>query len=144
MKHIITLSKGCLIWSQRVKTHNNTFKFALKNTLGPPLCCGHLIKRYVSKLPMKSIVITLALVLSTMEAHANDKEKILNLTCQDFSWSDVEILVEPYLDGTLNTALVMQGQSSGYKTSAAASMAMDSSLPDVIQRILSFLVKANC
>lgn len=93
---------------------------------------------------MKNILIYLALILSATEALSNDREKVLSLTCQDFSWSDVEVLVEPYLDDTLNTALVMQGQSSGYKTSEAASMAMNSSLPDVIQRILSFLVKANC
>jgi hypothetical protein len=93
---------------------------------------------------MKNIVISLVLVLSPMEVHSNDREKVLNLTCQDFSWSDVVTLVEPYLDDTLNTALVMQGQSSGYNTSVAASMAMDSSLPEVIKRILSFLIKANC
>lgn len=93
---------------------------------------------------MKSIALSLLLILSVTEAHSNDKEKVLNLTCKDFSWSDVEVLVEPYLDDTLNTALVMQGQSSGYKTSVAASMAMASSMPDVIQRILNFLVKANC
>ena len=97
---------------------------------------------------MKSIALSLLLILSVTEAHSNDKEKekekVLNLTCKDFSWSDVEILVEPYLDDTLNTALVMQGQSSGYKTSAAASMAMASSMPDAIQGILNFLDKANC
>ncbi len=93
---------------------------------------------------MKNIVISLVLALSVIDAHSNEQKNALDLTCLDFSWSDVEILVEPYLNDTLNTALVMQGQSSDYKTSEAASMAMNSSLPDVIQRILNFLIKADC
>ncbi len=66
------------------------------------------------------------------------------MTCQDYSWSDVEALVQPYLDEVLYTALVMQGQSSNYKVSMAAIQAMDESLPDVIKRILQSLIDADC
>jgi len=95
---------------------------------------------------MKKLVITLVLVLLTVEAHSKEREKVLNLSCYEFTWPDVESLVEPYLDASLYTALVMQGQSSNYKTSEAASMAlaMDNSLPEAIQKILRSLVQANC
>ena len=66
------------------------------------------------------------------------------MTCQDYSWSDVEALVQPYLDEVLYAALVMQGQSSNYKVSMAAIQAMDESLPDVIKRILQSLIDADC
>ena len=93
---------------------------------------------------MKNILIAIILILTAKQSYANEHEKVLNLTCQDYNWSDVETLVEPYVDGSLYTALVMQGQSSGYKTSVAATQAMDNSLPDVIQRILNSLIGANC
>lgn len=93
---------------------------------------------------MKNIVISIMLILTAKQAYANEYEKVLNLTCQDYSWSGVEALVEPYLDDSLYTALAMQGQSSGYRTSIAAAQAMDNSLPDVIKKILNSLIEANC
>ena len=77
-------------------------------------------------------------------SHSVDLYKPLAMTCQDYSWSDVEALVQPYLDDTLYTALVMQGQSANYKTSEAATQAMDESLPDVVKRILRAIIKADC
>lgn len=77
-------------------------------------------------------------------SNGEGKTQPLNMTCQDYSWSDVEILVQPHLDDTLYTALVMQGQSSNYKTSEAALQAMDKALPEVIKRILDALIKADC
>ena len=93
---------------------------------------------------MKNIVLSIILILAAKQGYANGHEKGLNLTCEDYSWSDVEALVEPYMDDSLYTALVMQGQSSGYKTSIAAAHAMDNSLPDVIKRILNSLIKSDC
>ena len=52
--------------------------------------------------------------------------------------------MQPYLDDAFYTALVMQGQSANYKTSEAASQAMDESLPDVVKRILRAIIKADC
>jgi len=86
----------------------------------------------------------IALMLLTTTVYGADISPDLKLTCQDYNWSDVETLVEPYLDDTLFTTLVMQGQSASYKTSEAASQAMDDSLPDVIKRILQALIKADC
>ena len=68
----------------------------------------------------------------------------LNLSCDDFSWSDIEQLVQPYLSDELYTALVMQGQSSEYRSSAAASQAFDNNLPASVKRILRALIDKDC
>ena len=93
---------------------------------------------------MKKISAILVFILFAVTAHGTDNIQPLNMTCQDYSWGDVETLVQPYLADTLFTALIMQGQSSNYKTSAAAEQALDKSLPDVVKRILLSLIKANC
>ncbi|WP_144393788.1 hypothetical protein [Pleionea sediminis] len=77
-------------------------------------------------------------------ADSEQEDKPLELSCQDFEWQDVEELVRPHLDDTLYTALVMQGQSSEYRTSAAARQVIHESLPHVIQRILQALIDADC
>jgi len=84
------------------------------------------------------------LLFCTVSLHANEPSKPLNMVCEDYSWSDVEQLAQPYLDDVLQTALVMQGQSSDYKVSEAASFAMDKSMPDVVKRILQALIDADC
>lgn len=83
-------------------------------------------------------------MLFSFNLYAIDVNKQLDLSCKDYSWGDVEILVQPYLDDALYTSLVMQGQSAGYKTSEAARQALDDSLPDVIRRTLNALIKADC
>ena len=93
---------------------------------------------------MKNISTILIFILFSVAAYGAKENKPLNLTCQDYSWSDVETLVQPYLDDVLFTALVMQGQSSKYKVSEAAIPAMDQSLPDPVKRILKALIKADC
>jgi len=93
---------------------------------------------------IKTIVTVIALLSLTTAAYGADSNSNLKMTCQDYNWSDVETLVQPYLDDNLFTTLVMQGQSSNYRTSSAASQAMDESLPDVIKRILQSLIKADC
>ena len=93
---------------------------------------------------MKYISAILVFMMFSAASYSAENDRPLNLTCQDYSWSDVEVLVQPYLDETLFTALVMQGQSSNYKTSSAAIQAMDKSLPDVVKRILQSLIKADC
>ena len=93
---------------------------------------------------MKYLTVILFLMIMSVVGHAADKSKPLNMTCQDYSWSDVEVLVQPHLGDTLYTALVMQGQSANYNTSSAAQQAMDDSLPDVVKRILAALIKADC
>ena len=93
---------------------------------------------------MKRVVVGFFLLIFSFPSYGIEKNKSLNMVCKDYSWSDVETLVMPYLDDELYTALVMQGQSSNYESSAAASQAMDDSLPDVIKRILQALIVANC
>jgi hypothetical protein len=101
--------------------------------------------RYARKqLYMKSIAAILVFMLFSVSGYSAENKLPLNMTCQDYSWNDVETLVKPYLDETLFTALVMQGQSSNYETSAAAIQAMDKSLPDVVKRILQSLINAGC
>ena len=93
---------------------------------------------------MKNIAAILFFMLFSVAAYGAENNLSLNMTCQDYSWSDIESLVQPYLDDELFTALVMQGQSSNYETSAAAAQAMDDSLPDVVKRILRSIIKAGC
>lgn len=93
---------------------------------------------------MKRVVICFFLLMFSFSSYGIENKKPLNIVCSAYSWSDVETLVMPYLDDMLYTALVMQGQSSNYEVSAAASQAMDDSLPDVIKRILQALIDANC
>ncbi len=93
---------------------------------------------------MKNIITIFIILFFSVTASAAENNRTLNMTCQDYSWSDVETLVQPYLDDALFTALVMQGQSSNYKVSEAAIQAMDESLPDVVKRVLRALIKANC
>ena len=93
---------------------------------------------------MKHKVLILVFMFFSANAYASENDQRLNMTCQDFGWSDVETLAAPYLDDMLFTALVMQGQSSNYNVSSAASQAMDDSMPDVIKRILQSIIDANC
>lgn len=93
---------------------------------------------------MKSAVMLLLILLVSTVAIASESRKGLGLTCEDIGWSDVETMVAPYLDDSMQTALVMQGQSSEYNVSEAAAMAMSESLPDVIKRVLKAVVEAEC
>lgn len=93
---------------------------------------------------MRNIIPIVLLMSLAGSGHCAEESRPLSMSCQDYSWSDVEMLVQPYLDDSLYTALVMQGQSSNYKISEAASQAMDEALPDVVKRILRALIKADC
>lgn len=93
---------------------------------------------------MKTISLMVFLMLSTGVGHGAGKSEPLGINCQDYSWSDVELLVQPYLDDVLYTALVMQGQSANYKTSEAAMQAMDESLPEDVKGILRGLIDGGC
>ncbi len=93
---------------------------------------------------MKNIIAIFITLFFSITASGSENSRTLNMTCQDYNWSDIETLVQPYLDDVLFTALVMQGQSSNYKVSTAAEQAMDKSLPDSIKRILRALIKAGC
>jgi hypothetical protein len=93
---------------------------------------------------MRKIFVALLLVIVSAQAHSKDNNRNLDISCKDFNWGDVEELVQPYLNETLYVALVMQGQNSEYRTSAAAKQAMDKSLPEVVKRILESLIEAGC
>lgn len=93
---------------------------------------------------MRGIIVVFAMLLGSGTVQANDNTQSLNITCKNYSWSDVETLVEPYLDDVLYTALVMQGQSADYNVSAAASQAMGEALPESVKRILRALINADC
>jgi len=92
---------------------------------------------------MKKIICVFGLMLISTNSFSHQQEN-LNLSCDNFSWSDVEALVHPYLDATLYNALIMQGQSANYKTSAAATQAMDKSLPESVTKILQALILSDC
>ena len=92
---------------------------------------------------MKAIVFFLFVIMAVSGCES-DIPSVIKISCQDYNWSDVETLVQPHLDDVLFTALVMQGQSANYRTSAAAEQAMDEMLPEDVKRILRALIKANC
>ena len=92
---------------------------------------------------MKNILIILLLALVSTLAHSEGDIQQSKL-CQNYTWNDVEELVQPYLDDSLYVALVMQGQSSNYNVSAAARQAMDKSLPKEVIRLLKTIIEANC
>ena len=93
---------------------------------------------------MKTLSRIWFLMLFAVEGTAVDKPEPLAINCQDYSWSDVELLVQPYLEDVLYTALVMQGQSANYKTSEAAMQAMDESLPEEVKGVLRGLIEGAC
>jgi len=93
---------------------------------------------------LRKLLVIVALVAASDLAHSDDNNRDLGLVCSDFSWGDVEALVEPYLSDELYVALVMQGQSSEYRISSAASQAMDDSLPEAVRGILKSLIASGC
>lgn len=92
-----------------------------------------------------SLFVAPLFILAPAFSYSNDDELNSNNICEEYEWHDVVKLVEPYLDEMLYAALIMQGQSSEYHPSAAAaSQAMDKSLPKEIQKILNLLIEAEC
>lgn len=65
-------------------------------------------------------------------------------SCEDVTWNDVVLLVQPYINDTIYTALVMQGLSSEYHPSAAARQVLDESLPEDVKVILKSIIEADC
>lgn len=58
--------------------------------------------------------------------------------CSSHDWQSVQDLVFPYLDDEMQTAMVMQAQSSEYHISAAADFALtfEESYPDSLVTLL--------
>ncbi|MDH5433534.1 MAG: hypothetical protein OEY19_06280 [Gammaproteobacteria bacterium] len=90
---------------------------------------------------MKVLFLSLLLLNQTSADNSYTKKTI---NCEDYSWSDITSLVEPYLDDVLYTALVMQGESSNYNVSEAARQAYDESLPDDVKHELLTIINADC
>lgn len=95
---------------------------------------------YSYDVALKSLILSSMLLSSGILASSNSE----NDFCKKYDWGKVEELVEPYLDETDFTSLVMQGLSSEYDTSVAASQAMNHQLPQEIHNTLSRIVKLNC
>lgn len=95
---------------------------------------------------MKNISLVFLLLFTSLSpvAYSEEAGNELKVSCENYTWDDVIDLVQPHLDDTLYTALIMQGQSSEYSTSAAAIQAMDRSLPADVKRILNSLIEAGC
>lgn len=64
--------------------------------------------------------------------------KSQSFQCSDHDWESVQDLVFPYLDPDMQTAMVMQAQSSEYKINAAADFALtfEESYPDSLVVLL--------
>lgn len=93
---------------------------------------------------MKVTFLVIILVFATPLVFAKEGASNFEVSCDDVTWNDVLLLVEPYLSDTLYTALVMQGSSSEYHPSAAAEQAMDESLPENVKRKLMLIIEAGC
>ncbi|MFW8589229.1 hypothetical protein ACOI22_00310 [Glaciecola sp. 2405UD65-10] len=98
---------------------------------------------------MKNVMFYFAFTFYALSANATsfeekETDKLLLIQCKHIAWQDVQLLVQPYLSDTLNTALVMQGQSSNYKVSIAAEQLIDEPLPDIIKTILRAIIQADC
>lgn len=67
------------------------------------------------------------------------------ISCADHDWQSVEKMVFPYLEADMQTAMIMQGQSSEYKTHMAADFALtfEESYPDSVVQILRKLEACN-
>lgn len=65
---------------------------------------------------MKRVVVGVFLLIFSFLSYGIENNKPLNMVCNDYSWSDVETLVMPYLDDVLYTALVMQGKTQTVKS----------------------------
>lgn len=81
---------------------------------------------------------------TSFEEKQKETDKSVLIQCKHIAWQDVQLLVQPYLSDTLNTALVMQGQSSNYKVSIAAEQLINEPLPDIIKTILRAIIQADC
>lgn len=66
--------------------------------------------------------------------------------CMQYDWDKVQQLVQPYLSDVLYTSLVMQGQSSEYRPSAAVThvLGMQVPLPEEVHNLLLTLKKSDC
>lgn len=65
------------------------------------------------------------------------------VNCEDYDWSSIERMVEPYVADDLYTSLVMQAQSSNYNVSAAAdhALALSETYPDSVVVLLKKIQK---
>ena len=95
----------------------------------------------------KRFAITVSLILLAASHYAFATDAIAennNSICAQYEWQDIIDLVEPYLDETLHTALIMQGNSQNYDVSQAAHEARHNDLPNEIQGILFAIATAKC
>lgn len=95
------------------------------------------------------VLLLLLLLLGNCGLSGETKKGISSssaIECKDYSWEKVQQLVQPWFDEFLYAQLVMQGQSSNYKVSAAANHAlgMEEDLPEEVRVILNSLVEADC
>lgn len=91
-----------------------------------------------------SLFVIIILFLSLLSSVTSASNSVRDNFCKQYDWAKVRQLVEPYLDEVSSTALVMQGLSSEYNTSVAASQAIHSQMPDEIYNTLNSIIQYNC
>jgi hypothetical protein len=86
-----------------------------------------------------AILFVLALSVSCMQT------KPKAFSCLDHDWRSVQDMVFPYIEDDMQTAMIMQGQSSNYKISMAAdfALAFEESYPDSLTLLLKNIGKCN-
>ncbi|MDZ7755974.1 hypothetical protein [Rhodohalobacter sp.] len=65
--------------------------------------------------------------------------------CSEYEWQSVQDLVFPYLEDEMQTAMVMQAQSSEYQPAAAADFALtfEEAYPDSVTALLQKIEKCQ-
>lgn len=95
-------------------------------------------KRWVVKQNMHTRLLKLSLPGILIMSLACTQTKPQSFQCSHHDWQSVQDLVFPYLDDEMQTAMVMQAQSSEYKINAAADFALtfEESYPDSLVMLL--------
>ncbi|WP_069131028.1 hypothetical protein [Rhodohalobacter halophilus] len=87
-------------------------------------------------MPHKLIfILTLGFLTLTLSCAQTNPQ---SFQCSGHDWKSVQDLVFPYLEDEMQTAMVMQAQSSEYQMSAAADFALtiEESYPDSVVELL--------
>jgi hypothetical protein len=84
------------------------------------------------------IILTLGFLTLTLSCAQTNPQ---SFRCSNHDWQSVQDLAFPFLDDEMQTAMVMQAQSSAYQMSAAADFALtfEESYPDSVTILLQKL-----
>jgi len=92
-------------------------------------------------MPLRTFALsTIGLLTLTLSCAQTNPQ---SFRCSNHDWQSVQDLVLPYLGDEMQTAMVMQAQSSEYKPAAAADFALtfEDAYPDSVTKLLQKIGK---